>query len=67
MISDYNPWEQFQDLIAQTNDNTSMIKTIILHHNQLDQQYREHLLEYAAIVEDLNSRIQLLEEMLVIK
>jgi peptidoglycan hydrolase CwlO-like protein len=36
MFTDYDPYDQLQQLIAQCNENTRMIHKLIESHNKLD-------------------------------
>ena len=36
LFGDYDPYEQLQECIAQTNENTRMVRKLVEAHNKLD-------------------------------
>jgi methyl-accepting chemotaxis protein len=66
MFNDYDPYEQFQNCIAQTNDNTRLLQTIVQAHNDLDrivQNMNKILENQNNQIQNLNTRLHGLEHL----
>ena len=60
-VFEYDPYDQFQQLIAQCNENTRMIQTLIAAHNKLDNIVQTSNAQLSAQIQNLNTRLHQLE------
>lgn len=64
MFGEYDPYEQLQDCIAQTNENTRMIRKLVDAHNKLDGMFLELTAQHKNVT---NLLLQTQKELVLLK